>query len=151
MTRNPPAALRQPLLPLGLPGPRRNTRRATRQGTATAVLVTGCFGSLHLYTRRGAGPLRDVRIVTHAAELTDLIRRLSPPCVVVLCGTRHISAVARCVLPRHDLYVVPTCWLRAAGPRDPHGRATLAAQLVTAHRRAPIERFVGPDDPWSLF
>jgi len=143
MTRNPFSDPRQPLLPLRLDTPRRTT--------SAAVLVTGSFGSLHLYTRRGPGPLRDVRVITHAPELADLIEQLPPPCVIVLCGTQYLSGVARCVLEHHDLYVVPTCWLRTVPTTDPHGRATLAAQLVTAHRRRPIEHLVSPHDPRSLF
>lgn len=116
----------------GPPKPPRITR-------STAVLLPGPFGGLHLYTRRAPGPLRAHDPLIDAQHLVHQLQRLPTPCTVVLCGRRYLTPVAKAVLPAADLYVVSLHWLETLDAADTAGRASLAARLVSAHRRAPIE------------
>jgi len=118
---------------------------------STAVLVSGPLGALQLYLRRGPGSLCCIGPVTTPRQLTDDLCRLPPPCIVVLCGTRHLRPIAEQVLQRTDLYIVPACWLASVPASDPAGRAALAVRLVNAHRRAPIECLVHPDQLYFPF
>jgi hypothetical protein len=126
--------------------PSRLWRPALRpEPLSTAVLVPGPLGALEVHVRRPGRPLEAVATVTDARTLHEALRDLWPPGVAILCGRRHADDVLEHVLEHADLYVVPAHWLAAAPRDDPRARAALAARLVAAHRRHPIERYYCDD------
>lgn len=131
MTRNPARRGTIPVDPCRPSGARR---------MATALLLPGPLGTLRLYTRRGSGRLRCVGAITSLSQLARHLAELPPPRRIVLCGRRHLADIAPAVLSGDDLHLVPLHWLAHLPRQDGHARAALAAHLVSAVQRGPIER-----------
>lgn len=110
----------------------------------TLVLVPGAFGGLLMYQRRGSGPLSSAEPLDGPGALRQAI--CATGCRnIILCGSRHVRPVIDAIVGLADVFVVPLPWLRAVPRRNPAARATLAAQLVTAHRARPILQVYGWD------
>jgi hypothetical protein len=107
--------------------------RIVTSGLTTAVLVPGPLGALRLFGRRTPGPLRPISTITSPEQLH-------------IGRKRHADALLGHILCHTDLYVVPARWLASVPREDLLARATLAARLVAAHRRRPIERYYAEDD-----
>ena len=114
----------------------------------TVVLTPDELGGLLCYLRTASSPLTQGPIFTETTDLCRFLAHLEPDVTLILCGFRHAKEVAWATLRDVDLYIVPCTWLRDLPTADPQRRAALAAKLVTAHRRSPIEcRFAEkPDD-----
>ena len=109
------------------------------------ILVPGPLGVLQAFLRRFSGVPIHGPTIGHPDDLLACLRQLRQPRTVVLCGSRNALEVAGTVLDLADLFVVPRPWLRAVHPSDTAQRAALAARLVAAHRKWPIQRFYARD------
>lgn len=107
--------------------------------SSLVILVPAPLGGFRCFNfLRG---LDDGFLVAEPNRLRHHLAWLPAPRIVVLCGRNHRKQIRDAVLDRAELYVLPATWLRSIPATAPRARAALAARLVTAHVRHPIEHF----------
>ncbi len=110
--------------------------------TTLAILFPSPLG-FHLFVRWPRDRLRRCSTLIDPSDLAEVLGPLGHPLVVGLVGTRHAELVADQVLDFADLVAIPASWLRRVPRTDLRQRATVAAQVLTAHRAAPLRDYLG--------
>ena len=102
-----------------------------------AILIPGPIG-YHLFVRTPRDRLRRFSQIVAPLDLLLALGPLDDPLLVVLVGTRKMDEVAAAVGFFADVIALPDPWLARVPRRNLTLRANVAAQIATAHARAPL-------------